>query len=126
MSRSAESGIVPRNFWPPNPSVAFVDRTTESTPLRLELMRPSSVLSISAVMTSVPEMNATDNTIAKAVVKSRRLRARIDFSATLSTRPAPSVPEGLHLVEDLRRGRLGHLVDDASVGEEDHSICVGG
>src|SRR3954452_18986860 len=70
--------------------------------------------------TKTPERNAQPAMTASAERRRRPLRARTFFSAMRST----SFPEALHAVEHLLRCRLGHLVDDLAVGEEDDAIGV--
>src|SRR3954464_11232890 len=85
--------------------------------------RSSNVCWIVAVSTDVPLMNATPMITASAVSTKRILCAarplRVTFHIVL---PAQSV----HLLEDRGRAGIADLVDDLSVGEEDHAARVRG
>src|ERR1051325_5289100 len=85
--------------------------------------RPSNVLLIVAVSTSVPEMNATPRMTATPVSRKRTLWARIPLKVTFHM---GLFPQALHPVQHAVRGRLVHLVDDLAVGEEHDPVRVPG
>src|ERR1700710_1973653 len=83
--------------------------------------RPSNVLLIVAVSTSVPEMNATPRMTATPVSRNRILWARMPLIVTFHM---GLFPQALPAVQaSIRRG-LVHLVDDVAVGEEDDAVRV--
>ena len=68
-------------------------------------------------------MKATPSTTDSAVSDSRSLWASRLLYGPFST---SSVAQALHAVEDGSARRIGHLVDDATVGEEDDPVGVAG
>src|ERR1017187_3902181 len=88
-------------------------------------MRPNSVLKVLcnvSVRTKVPEMNVTPSTMARAVNASRSLWAKRPRRTTLFT----STAQLLHVFENrICRGRE-QLIDNGPVGQEDHTIGIGG
>src|SRR6056297_772730 len=105
-------------------------RTTTSTPSWVSTMAESSDSVIVSVRIIVPVVKATPSTIASAVVTSRsflanRLRKDSRNMAWISrSAGGRSVPEPLHAVEhSVGRGPV-HLVDDATVSEEDDAVGV--
>src|SRR5690606_26387196 len=75
-----------------------------------------------SVTTNAPTTKPTPITTAKAVIRNRSLWPRTLRTATRST----SASELLHAVEHPLGGRVGHLVGDAPVDEEDDAIAVPG
>src|ERR1700693_101789 len=88
-------------------------------------MWPNSVVKVLcsvSVRTNVPEMKVTPSTMAMPVSTSRSLCASSPLMVTFHM----SVPQLLHVLEDRVGGGGGELADDRAVGEEDHSIGMGG
>src|SRR6478752_10341834 len=92
-----------------------------------------------SVKINVPATNATPRTIANALIPIRSLWAKRLFRVARSTSghrvcdgnradgPALMLRiEALHPVEDPIGGRLGHLVHDLPVGQEQHAVRVSG
>src|SRR5271166_4642644 len=88
-------------------------------------MLPNSVLNVLckvSVRTNVPAMNVTPSTMASAVRTSRSLCASNPLTVTRHM----SGSQGPDALQHQVRGRLGQLVDDVAVGQEDDAVGVGG
>ena len=70
---------------------------------------------------NVPARNDVPRMTAREVSSKRPLRAMMPFRAILNI---DSVTEPLHAIEHEIGRRLGHLVDDLAVGEEDDPVRV--
>src|SRR5271156_430842 len=87
-------------------------------------MFPKSVLNVLcsvSVSTKVPAMKVTPNTMASAVRASRSLWASSPLMVTRHMSGAQR-PDAL---QDRVGGRLGQVVDDGAVGQEDAPVGIG-
>src|ERR1700722_15664984 len=80
-----------------------------------------NVLCSVSVRTSVPAMNVTPITMASAV----RARRSLCASRPLMVTRHMSGPQGADALQHRVGGRLGQVIDDVPVGQEDDTIGVG-
>ena len=124
-SATAEVGIV---WVAPNSSTG---RSSRSTPAVMSSDRSPKLERRPSVSTKAETTNDTARTTAK-VVRANRMRLARRFlmvrrnTALLPRSLGPSVAETAHAVQHRVGGRVGQLVDDPAIGQEDDAVGVGG